>query len=70
VQTACGHCTPQRKPSHREGPLRLNDLETELFFVTLNKREGGFTETTSYITWKLDMPLPAALFETFAVLAA
>src|SRR6185369_9798901 len=138
VQTACGHWTPQRKPSHREGPLRLNDLKTELFFVTLNKREGGFSETTSYhdyaisrdlfhwesqstiredtptgrrytqqaahgwrllmfvretvddafvalgpvhyvshtgerpmgITWRLDVPLPAALFETFAALLA
>ena len=138
VQTACGHMTPQRKPTHREGPLRLSYLKTELLFVTLNKREGGFSETTSYedyaisrdlfhwesqstiredtptgrrytqqhengwrfllfvretrddafvalgpvryvshtgerpmgITWKLDVPLPAALFERFAALLA
>ena len=116
--------------------LRLTGLQTELFFVTLDKSEGGFSPTTSYrdyaisrdhfhwetqnaaaedtptgrryieqhengwrfllfvretrddafvalgpvryvthtgehpmgITWKLDTPLPAALFERFAAL--
>jgi len=118
--------------------LRLTGLQTELFFVTLDKSEGGFSPTTSYrdyaisrdlfhwetqnaaaedtptgrryieqhengwrfllfvretrddafvalgpvryvthtgehpmgITWKLDTPLPAALFERFAALLA
>lgn len=37
-----------RKRNHREGVLRLNDIQTELFFVTLDKSEGGFSPTTSY----------------------
>jgi hypothetical protein len=57
---------PQKCGVHLESVRRLNDLKAKLFFVTLNKREGGFTETT----WKLDVPLPAALFETFAALLA
>lgn len=40
--------TPQRRRSHREGLLRVNHLQTELFFVTLDKSEGGFSPTTSY----------------------
>jgi hypothetical protein len=40
--------TPQRRRSHREGVLRLSALQTELFFVTLDKSEGGFSPTTSY----------------------
>jgi hypothetical protein len=121
VQTACVHWASQGKPRHREDPLRLNDLKIELFFVTLNKREGGgsgepehdpgrhptgrrYTQQAANgwrflmfvretredafvalgpvrymshtgerpmgITWKLDLPLPAALFETFAALLA
>jgi superfamily II DNA or RNA helicase len=48
VQTACGDMTPSRRRNHREGVLRLPDLRTELFFVTLDKSEGGFSPTTSY----------------------
>ena len=138
IQTACGDITPQRRRSHREGILRLADLQTELLFVTLDKSEGGFSSTTSYrdyaisrdhfhwetqnaaaedtptgrryieqerngwrfllfvretrrdafvvlgpvrymshtgerpmgITWKLEAPIPAALFERFAALLA
>ena len=138
VQTACGDMTPQRKRNHREGVLRLTEVKTELFFVTLDKSEGGFSPTTSYrdyaisrdhfhwetqnsatedtptgrrythqpengwrfllfvretnadafaslgpvryvshtgerpmgITWKLQVPMPAALFEKFAALLA
>jgi len=40
--------TPQRRRNHREGVLRLTDIKTELFFVTLDKSEGGFSPTTSY----------------------
>ncbi len=138
VQTACGDMTPSRRRNHREGVLRLPDIKTELFFVTLDKSEGGFSPTTSYrdyaisrdqfhwetqnaaaedtptgrryiqqaengwrfllfvretrddafvalgpvhyvshagerpmgITWRLETPLPAALFERFAALLA
>jgi superfamily II DNA or RNA helicase/HKD family nuclease len=138
VQTASGDMTPHRKRNHREGVLRLSDLKTELFFVTLDKSEGSFSPTTSYrdyaisrdhfhwetqnsaaedtptgrryiqqlenawrfllfvretpgdafvalgpvryvshtgerpmgITWKLNVPMPAALFEKFAALLA
>jgi superfamily II DNA or RNA helicase len=48
VQTGCGDMTPQRRVNHREGVLRLSDLKTEVFFVTLDKSEGGFSTTTSY----------------------
>ncbi|HET7291526.1 MAG TPA: DUF3427 domain-containing protein [Vicinamibacteria bacterium] len=138
VQTACGDMTPQHRRSHREGVLRPGDHKTELFFVTLDKSEGGFSPTTSYrdyamsrhhfhwesqntaaeytavgrryieqhangwrfllfvretrrdafaalgpvrfvshtgerpmgITWRLEVPMPAALFERFAALLA
>jgi len=138
VQTACGDMTPQRKRNHREGVLRLSDIRTELFFVTLDKSEGSFSPTTSYrdyavsgdhfhwetqnsaaedtrtgqryigqaqngwrfllfvrespadafvalgsvryvrhtgkrpmgITWRLDVPMPAALFDKFSALLA
>ena len=39
---------PHRKRNHREGVLRLTDIKTELFFVTLDKSDGGFSPTTSY----------------------
>lgn len=138
VQTACGEMTPNRRINHREGVLRLNDLRTELFFVTMDKSAGGFSSTTNYrdyaisrdrfhwetqnsaaddtpsgrryvdqdqngwrfllfaretrgdafvalgpvrylthtggrpmgITWRLEEPMPAALFERFAALLA
>jgi superfamily II DNA or RNA helicase/HKD family nuclease len=57
AQTACGSWTSERKPSHREGPLRMADLKTELLFVTLNKREGGFSETTSYHDYAISRDL-------------
>ena len=43
IQTARGDMTPQRKRNHREGVLRLSDITTELFFVTLDKSEGSFS---------------------------
>ena len=43
----CGDMTPTRRRNHREGVLRLNDIKTELFFVTLDKSEG-FSPTVSY----------------------
>ena len=57
VQTACGDMTPQRRRSHREGVLRLADAKTELFFVTLDKSEGGFSPTTSYRDYAISRDL-------------
>ena len=138
VQTACGDTGPRSgsQPSRRAS-CACTDIKTELFFVTLDKSEGGFSPTTSYrdyaisrdhfhwetqnrprrhpdrpplhpaarngwrfllfvretrddafvalgpvryvshtgerpmgITWRLDVPMPAALFERFAALLA
>jgi hypothetical protein len=57
VLTGCGYWTPQRKASHREGPLRLSDLKVELLFVTLDKSQGGFSATTSYRDYALGRDL-------------
>ncbi len=138
VQTAVGHWSATRKPSSREGVLRLTDARAELLFVTLDKSARRFSPTTSYrdyaiapdrfhwqsqsqasdgsaagrryveqaangwrfflfvratiedayvflgpaqyeghtgnrpmsITWRLDVPMPARLFERFATLLA
>lgn len=48
VQTAVRHATPARRPSHREGVLRLADAKAEILFVTLDKSRGSFSPTTSY----------------------
>jgi hypothetical protein len=57
VLTGCRYWTPQRKPSHREGPLRLSGLKVELLFVTLDKSQGGFSATTSYRDYALGRDL-------------
>lgn len=48
ILTAVGHWNEQRKPSFREGVLRLDNQQTELFFVTLDKSESRFSPTTRY----------------------
>lgn len=46
-----------RKRAHREGVLRLNAIQTEVFFVTLDKSEGGFSPTTSYRDYAISRDL-------------
>jgi superfamily II DNA or RNA helicase/HKD family nuclease len=48
IQTAIGHWSETAKPQSREGVLRLHDVKTEIFLVTLDKSEGHFSPTTSY----------------------
>lgn len=44
---AIGHSTPQARPLFFEGCLPLQDVKTELLFVTLDKSEG-FSERVQY----------------------
>lgn len=40
ILTACGYLTADKRPRFGEGVLRLNDRQTELLFVTLDKSSG------------------------------
>jgi hypothetical protein len=57
ILTAVEHWTPRKKDRHGEGVLRLADQKTEVFFVTLDKSEGGFSPTTSYRDYALSRDL-------------
>ncbi|MBY0503402.1 MAG: DUF3427 domain-containing protein [Bryobacteraceae bacterium] len=48
ILTAVGYLLPGRNTSHREGRLRLEEYQTELFFVTLQKTEKQYSPTTRY----------------------
>jgi len=48
IQAAVGHWDAGRKPSSREGVLRLKEQQAELLFVTLDKSAKRFSPTTSY----------------------
>ena len=48
ILTGCGYWDATRKPTSREGVVRISDTKTELFLVTLDKSAGGFSPTTSY----------------------
>jgi len=48
VLTAAGRWTETAQPPLREGRLWLEDSNTELMFVTLNKSEKRFSPTTRY----------------------
>lgn len=48
ILAAFEYHTEERKRSFREGVLYLEDKNTDLFFVTLNKEDKSFTPTTQY----------------------
>lgn len=54
ILTVVGYWTASRKPSSREGVVRLNDEKTELLFVTLDKSGKRFSPTTSYEDYAID----------------
>lgn len=43
-----------KKSSFREGVLYLNDKKTDMFFITLNKSEKDYSETTMYDDYAID----------------
>ncbi len=48
ILVALGHWTLQRQTSMREGVLHFPDINTDAFFVTLNKAEKHYSPTTMY----------------------
>ncbi|MDF2504375.1 DEAD/DEAH box helicase [Clostridium sp.] len=45
---------PEKKSSFREGVLYLKDKKTDIFFITLNKSEKEYSETTMYDDYAID----------------
>lgn len=43
-----------KKSSFREGVLYLSDKKTDMFFITLNKPEKDYSETTMYDDYAID----------------
>lgn len=48
ILAAMGEHTKDKKKSFREGVLYIEEKDTDLFFITLNKSEKHFTPTTQY----------------------
>lgn len=48
ILAAAGRWTEQAKPESREGYVRLDDQNTDIFFVTLDKTTKRFSPTTQY----------------------
>jgi hypothetical protein len=48
VLAALGRDAPGRPPSSREGVLWVEEYQTDVFFVTLEKTLGGFSPSTMY----------------------
>ena len=48
ILSAAGHWTDQAKPESREGCVRLEEQNTDIFFVTLDKTTKRFSPTTQY----------------------
>lgn len=48
ILAAIGEHTIDKKKSFREGVLYIEEKDTDLFFITLNKSEKYFTPTTQY----------------------
>lgn len=44
----------EKKSSFREGVLYLKDKKTDMFFITLNKSEKDYSETTMYDDYAID----------------
>lgn len=59
VLAAIGHWTVEASPSHREGVLFDETHNADIFFVTLEKDEKVFTESTRY----RDVALSPTLFQ-------
>ena len=58
VLGALGEHTPEKKKQFREGVLYVKSKKTDLFFITLNKSEKDFSDTTMYE----DYPISDRLF--------
>lgn len=57
VLCAVGRWDQTNKPDSREGVVRLEDVRTELLFVTLDKSEKRFSPTTSYEDYAISSSL-------------
>ena len=53
ILAALGYWTLQCSPDVREGVLFIKDINTDIFFVTLNKMEGQYSPTTMYLDYAL-----------------
>lgn len=58
ILAGVGYYNEDQMPEFREGALYLNDGKTDLFFITLNKSDKEFSETTMYE----DYPINEVLF--------
>ncbi len=54
ILCAMNYHTIQKCMSHREGVLYLKDQDVDIFFVTLNKSDADYTETTLYDDYAID----------------
>lgn len=57
ILAGCGYWDKSRRPTSREGVVRIKDAKIELFFVTLDKSDGGFSPTTSYRDYAISRDL-------------
>lgn len=48
VLAACGYHTADTKKTFREGVLYLEEKDTDIFFVTLDKSDKSFSDSTQY----------------------
>src|SRR5262249_14997964 len=48
ILTALGHLTRSEQPDLREGVVHIRDIQTDVFFVTLQKTERDYSPSTMY----------------------
>ncbi|HCX64551.1 MAG TPA: NgoFVII family restriction endonuclease, partial [Eubacteriaceae bacterium] len=54
ILAAFGYYNEEKKPSFREGVLYLKEKNTDVFFITLNKSEKDYSESTMYEDYALN----------------
>lgn len=54
ILAAIGYYKPDSMPSVREGVLYFREKNTDVFFVTLNKTEKDFSQSTMYDDYAID----------------
>lgn len=57
ILVGLGHHTLNNQPAMREGVLHLQDINTDAFFITLNKSEKHYSPTTLYEDYAINEEL-------------